>query len=99
MEGEGQSFLEWVWNKLKSLFKLFIESVTQALQSIRSFVISSYEKLRELLSIFSERKSETERIAVQLNLLYEIGSSHEMKLDGLKLVNLAEGLIKVLAYA
>ena len=99
MEGEGQSFLEWVWNKLKSLFKLFIESVTQALQSIWSFVISSNEKLRELLSIFSERKSETERISVQLNLLYEIGSSHEMKLDGLKLVNLAEGLIKVLAYA
>ena len=34
-----------------------------------------------------------------LNPLFEIGSSHEMKLDGLKLINLAEGLIKVLAYA
>ena len=40
----------WVKAKLNSLFKLFSESITEALLGLRSFVTSCCEKLREVLS-------------------------------------------------
>ena len=39
----------WVKAKLNSLFKLFSESITEALLGLRSFVTSCCEKLREVL--------------------------------------------------
>ncbi|KAJ9701523.1 hypothetical protein PVL29_006747 [Vitis rotundifolia] len=45
----------WVKAKLNSLFKLFSESITEALLGLRSFVTSCCEKLRKVLSGINTR--------------------------------------------
>ena len=92
----------WMKSKLNPLFKVLTESIAKALQSITSFVMPCDKKLRGNLAIFTEMKLPAKGIVGLDDLLSAIGRSHEMKLDGLesmRLINLAEGLIKLLEYA